>query len=294
MRPQAAPGRCPRLGRRPGAVAPDVSPMVPAPPQSDRATMSPADWAHAYAGADWRVFPVVPSGKKPAYKGWRRDATTDPELITRHWRRQPSPNVGVVAGEAFDAWDIEAPHLPALREHLRTGVHALPLTPVARSGRGGIHILTQPTGVDRSRDLFLNGVHIGELKSTGGFIVACPSVTEGPYSWLRLPVGLAVAPAPLWLLDLLDRPRLEPPLRRPTARRWDVARSLDALAVAVRDAGEGRRNRYLYWATCRAIEEGVPETVAVAVMTRAALAAGLDRTEIEATIRSAMQRRDVS
>jgi hypothetical protein len=32
----------------------------------------------------WRVFPVVPRGKRPLYAGWQHDATTDPGLISRY------------------------------------------------------------------------------------------------------------------------------------------------------------------------------------------------------------------
>ena len=249
-----------------------------------------ATWAQAaYTPVGWRVFPVVTGGKKPLYRGWQRDATTDPEMIARYWRREPSPNIGVVAGETFDAWDIEVAHVAALRGYLRRGGHELPLTPVARTGRGGIHILTEPTGVGGSRDLYLDGTHVGELKSSGGFIVVCPSVTQGPYTWLRMPEAMAVAPAPPWLLALLERPRraIPPPRRRGSSKA--PAQALDALAVAVRDAGEGRRNNFLYWAMRRALEEGIPAPIATKVLLRAALVAGLEESETQATIRSALE-----
>jgi hypothetical protein len=195
----------------------------------------------------------------------------------------------IVAGEAFDAWDIEVAHLPALREYLRRGGHSLPAPPVARTGRGGIHLLTVPTGVGGSRDLYLDGVHVGEVRSTGGLIVVCPSVTEGPYSWLRLPAGMAVEPAPDWLLALLERPRRVTWLlpRRNTLK--DPARALGVLAVAVRDASEGCRNKYLYWAMRRALEEVIPATIAAGVLFRAAIAAGLDEPETQSTISSALE-----
>lgn len=254
------------------------------------AQMATSDWARTvYAPAGWRLFPVVPGGKKPLYAGWQRDATTDPKLIARLWRREPSPNIAAVTGEAFDAWDVEVAHLAALREYLLRGGDPLPLTPVARSGRGGIHILTQPTGVGGGRDLYLGGIHVGELKSTGGFIVICPSVTEGPYTWLWAPDGMAVEPAPDRLLALLERPRWGTVRQRRRSTSDDPAQALDALAVAVRDAVEGVRNKYLYWAMRRALEEDIPARVAASVLLRAALAAGLDERESQATIRLALE-----
>lgn len=136
--------------------------------------MTTEDWARLYASLGWRVFPVVSSDKRPLYRGWQRDATTDPAQIARSWRREPGPNIGVVCGEEFDAFDIEAAHLVAVRQWLDARGYRLPLTPLARTGRGGIHLLVAPTGIGRGRDLVLAGVHIGELKSTGGFIVVCP------------------------------------------------------------------------------------------------------------------------
>ena len=137
-----------------------------------------------------------------------------------------------------------------------------------------------------SRDLHLNGLHIGELKSTGGFIVACPSITTGAYTWRLTPEEVPVSPAPEWLLGLLQ------PYRPATVSRQRAAQhaawALDALAVAVRDADQGRRNKYLYWAVRRAADEGIPTHVASKVLMRAALGSGLESSEVEATIRSAL------
>ena len=258
--------------------------------QPSSAPGTTADWARdVYAPAGWRSFPVTPGGKKPLFTGWQRDATTDPAMVNLYWRGEPGPNIGIVAGETFDAWDIEVGHVAAFRDFLHRGGHHLPPTPIARTGRGGIHVLTQPTGVGGSRDLYLDGIHVGELKSSGGLIVVCPSVTEGPYSWLWMSEGMAVVPAPDFLLPMLERPRraISPTRRGTTAR--NPARALDALAVAVRDAGAGRRNKYVYWAMRRALEEGIPARIASCVLTRAALEAGLDNVEVRASIDSALK-----
>ena len=69
--------------------------------------------------------------------------------------------------------------------------------------------------------------------------------------------------------------------------------ALDALACAVRDEPEGNRNGILYWATCRAIEEGIRADIVAEVLNRAAVAAGLPNDEANATLRSAMQRNGV-
>src|ERR1035437_787650 len=61
----------------------------------------------------------------------------------------------------------------------------------------------------------------------------------------------------------------------------DPAAALDALACAVRDEPEGNRNALLYWAACRALDEGIRADIAAEVLSRAALAAGLSRAETD-------------
>ena len=247
------------------------------------------EWALAYAAVGWRVFPLWPGEKRPIYDKWPEGATTDPELIERYFRN-PENNIGVVCGESFDAWDIEAPHLEAFAAHMNGLGVTLPEAPIAQTGRGGRHILTQPTGVTGSRNLYLDGTHIGELKSRGGFIVIAPSRTEHQYIWLYAPEKMETSPAPGWMLQLLDRPRGEP--QKFASRITDVDQLIHVLSVlsdAVHSAGEGKRNSYLYWAVRRALEEGVPLDYAVEEFETVAREAGLEEHEIEATIRSAAE-----
>ena len=100
--------------------------------------MTTRDWALLYALLGWRVFAVVPGGKRPMYRGWQRDVTTDPELIGRYWRAEAGPNIGIICGEKFDAFDVEADHLAALRRWADARGHRLPETPLAQTGRGGV------------------------------------------------------------------------------------------------------------------------------------------------------------
>jgi hypothetical protein len=231
------------------------------------------------------------------FKGWQSDATTDPALLRQYWNGKAGAerNLGLVCGESFDAWDIEVEHVPLLNEWLARDGHVLPESPIASTGRGGIHLLTQPTGVDGTRKLYLDGTHIGELKSTGGFILACPSETVDLYRWMHLPDRLALAPAPDWLRVLLERPaaarrRFETRVASPK----DQTAVLGPLAGSVARANHGYRNSYLYWAMRRAIEEGVPVIHARNVLTVAAKEAGLEDREIAQTIESALTAESVA
>jgi RepB DNA-primase from phage plasmid len=77
--------------------------------------------------------------------------------------------------------------------------------------------------------------------------------------------------------------------RRPAARRFAKAPgdSLGRLVRTVREAAVGERNALLFWAACRAQEEGHE---AREELHQAALAAGLAEHEIESTLSSAERR----
>ena len=252
-------------------------------------SLSPtAEWALYYRRAGWRVFPIKRGEKRPIYDGWQSGATTDPDLIERYFS-DARRNIAVVCGEQFDAWDIEVEHVKAFSGWMLDNGYQLPENPMATTGRLGLHYLTAPTGVNGTRYLWLNGEHIGELKSTGGFILVAPSVTENQYRWMWHPYHLTVQPAPDWLLGLLERPKTVKRLPTRLATPADVVAVLGALAGSVAHAGEGNRNNYLYWALRRALEEGVPAPQAIEVLRAAALEAGLDRHETDRTIESAVE-----
>jgi len=257
--------------------------------------LTTVDWALGYARLGYRVFPLLPGDKRPIYRGWQADATTDPAMVRQYFTADPTRNIGVVCGEKFDAWDIEVEHVAALTEHMAQNGYVLPEAPIAQTGRGGMHILTVPTGVNHTRQLHLDGTHIGELKSTGGFIVVAPSKTVAAYRWTWAPPGMGASAAPQWLLDLLERPKAAP--RRFKDRLTqpnDIVAVLGQLGGAVLHAGEGSRNNYLYWAMRTALDEGVPPDEAKVALVGAGKTAGLDEREIQATLRSAYEAESVT
>jgi hypothetical protein len=254
---------------------------------SDRIGVSrTASWARAYADLGWRVYPVERAGKRPVYGGWLTDATTDPMLIDRWWPRDTgAPNIGVVAGETFDVFDIEAPHVKAFEAAVPGGT--LPATPVARSGRGGLHVYVAPLGLG-TRRLVLQGVHIGELKGSGGVLVP-PSMTTGPYEWLRDPSTVTVTAAPRWMRAMVQEAR---PIATGAVGRLTPSRAVALMAGLYRvvaEAREGERNGLLYWATRRVAEHGIDRDAAVSILLSAALSAGLPEREARATIASGLR-----
>lgn len=245
------------------------------------------EWALAYAGLGWRVFPVASGGKKPMYKGWQRDATTDPGLIARYWRSGPGPNIGIVTGEMFDVVDIEAPHVDAFRQAVSQ--HELPDAPLVRSGRGGVHLYVTPLGRGTQR-LELDGVHIGEWKGSGG-VVAPPSITEAGYAWLRSPLERPLPDAPDWLCGLIVTSRGPSATTQVTTLTPSRAIALaHGLYDVVSRAQEGERNRLLFWASCRAAEHGLDPSAITEILESAAVKAGLSEREARATIASGLGR----
>lgn len=246
-----------------------------------------ASWACAYARLGWRVYPVERGGKRPMFGGWISDATTDEGRIARWWPRDSgAPNIGVVAGESFDVFDIEAPHVEAF-EAAALG-RLMPETPIARSGRGGLHVYVAPFHIG-TRRLVLRGVHIGELKGSGGVVVP-PSTTTGAYEWLRDPSTVSIAPAPRWMRGVIVE--AAPMSASDTGARMTPSRAVALMAGLCRvvsEAREGERNGILYWATRRVAEHGIDRDAARDILLAAASAAGLPEREAQATIASGLR-----
>jgi hypothetical protein len=250
-------------------------------------TSGTATAALTYAAMGWRVYPAERGGKRPLFTGWLRDATTDPALIGRWWPRNAgAPNIGVVAGERFDVIDIESEHVAGFHEAARS--RGLPSTPVARSGGGGLHLYLAPLGLG-TRRLMLHGVHIGELKGSGGVIVP-PSVTTEAYAWLRAPSDGPLAEAPAWLRSLADGPRRDGSRAQGRLSPSRAVALMAGLHRVVAGAAEGDRNALLFWAACRAAEHGVDRDAANEILLAAALQAGLPEREARATIASGFSR----
>ena len=189
-------------------------------------------------------------------------------------------------GLGLDVIDIEAEHVRAFRE--AADALGLPATPIARSGGGGHHLYVAPLGLG-TRRLVLHGVHIGELKGSGGVLVP-PSVTTGAYAWLRPPSDVPVADAPAWLRTLAHGPRHEGPRAHGRLSPSRAVALVAGLHRVVAEAREGERNAVLFWAACRAAEHGVDPDAAAEILLAAALQAGLPEREARATIASGLAR----
>ncbi|GGX82473.1 DNA primase [Streptomyces minutiscleroticus] len=171
----------------------------------------------------------------------------------------------------------------ALRELALRHLFTIPDTVVVLTPSGGRHIwLTGPPDVvvPNSAGRLAPGI---DIRGAGGYLVGPGSRTEhGVYSAAPGTAHLAPAPCPPALLRLL----LPPPRTPRTASAPAGGRHGEGLVQFVLAAHEGQRNTRLFWAACRAYEDGIGPSLAPALID-AALRAGLTDREARSTVASA-------
>jgi hypothetical protein len=251
--------------------------------------------ALAYAARGWPVFPCRPDFpacpspgkcdcKAPNTAHGFHDATTDPAAIRAWWEQHPRDNVAIATGAPGpDVLDVDvtpggdgwAGFGRLKRAGMLTGAVVLVRTP-----RGGLHAYyagtAQPCGS------LTRAGHFIDFKARGGYVLAPPSAVHGkPYELLDQRDQRDLAHCLDWqtVRRILDPPR--GPIQLPPGRGdgSDIGR----LAEWVAAQPEGNRNNGLFWAACRAVENGFDPGELVA----AAVSAGLTETEACRTIDSA-------
>ena len=160
--------------------------------------MTPKHPSHSaalkYAARGWRVIPL--EGKLPLTKHAYKDGSIDPATIDEWWRRWSKANVGIVVGAESDLCVVDIdPRAGGSREALGQ----VPDTLSVNTGVGGTHLYFRFHPRARRRTVS-PGI---ELKATGGYVVAPPSVhpeTLQPYRWSE--GTTEVAPLPEILLNV--------------------------------------------------------------------------------------------
>ncbi len=263
--------------------------------------MAALDHALAYSRAGWPTFPLKPGGKVPATAHGCKDATTDPDRITRWWTDMPTANIGIATGSLLV---VDLDHKETVNgwtEWLALVANLAPdqLEPDTwevgtPTGGGHLYFRMPAVPVKNSASKVAPGI---DVRGQGGYIVAPPSkVPAGRYT---IESSEPVAALPNWL-DTLLSPTARPPARRspasdtaskpPPAHPATPRTALDAELDRVRSAATGTRNDLL----CRAafklgqlVDRGDLERHAVTnELLDAANRVGLTETEALATIRS--------
>lgn len=152
--------------------------------------MNLASAALAYAKAGWAVFPLLPGGKTPLYKGGVNDATTDDATVRRWWSKQPKANIGI----ALKRSGLGVVDLDVKPEKGKDGVKELESIMLVDGELGDVAVQTTPSGgrhhVFKQRGSMLDKVDwrkgIDILTAKHRYIVAEPSVLTGlkrGYAW---------------------------------------------------------------------------------------------------------------
>jgi Bifunctional DNA primase/polymerase, N-terminal len=231
------------------------------------------------AARGWAVFPCRWRGenaKAPLTNNGQHDASRDPDQIRVWWTRWPQAQIGAVVPESLLVIDVDPRNGGSLAA-LESLTGPLPETWSGRNDGGHHRFYRRPGGPLTSTRL-PKGI---DLK-VNGYTILPPSIhpaTGKPYRWEEH----EAADVPNGVLHLLH------PKPAPTAGGETYAPTPGALAGLLRtvaEAGEGNRNKALYWAARRVVEEGYP-AAALQALGVAARHAGLTDREILRTLTSA-------
>ncbi len=236
-------------------------------------------------GAAIPVFPCEPRGKRPLTPHGFKDATKDERTITAWWTRWPKANIAMPTGAGtYDVLDVDVrPNgngWAAFNRLNAAGLLAGALA-IVRTPSSGVHVYfpgtAQPSGSLPKHHL--------DLKATGGYVLLPPSYVEtehyrGSYAFESDSRAEATGEPLDWAACVA---LLTPPVPRPLRPERRQGRP-SGLGVWLRKQPEGNRNRALYWAARRALEEGCEDP---GFLFEAALAIGLPEIEIRRTLASA-------
>lgn len=243
--------------------------------------MPTRDDALALADAGWAVLPL--HGKLPLTPHGVRDATTDPEQVSRWWANGAKHNIGARVPASLLVLDFDPQNGGSVEDLESATGEPLPetLTVISGRGTGGQHrYFLHPGGTTTGRRL-PQGI---DIKTATGYCVMPPSVHPASgraYRWeVHTPQHLPGAVRALLI------PATPMPRRRSGAPAPEKALHL---VRYVSQLGEGNRNAGLYWAACRAVEERHSGEV-FDMLEGAAVAAGLSEDEARRTVASARRK----
>ena len=236
--------------------------------------------ALAYAAAGWPVFPCRPDAKIPATRHGCKDATTSPPTICAWWQRA-TYNVAIATGAPGpDVLDVDV-HATGSGwtgyERLKNAGMITGALRMVRTRSGGLHVYFSGT---TQRNGSLPRAHL-DFRATGGYVLAPPSTVEGSPYELLFP-GDDRHQTFDWFAAV---ELLAPAASRRHSRSGSGTAGLVAFVSRLE---EGERNRGLFWAACRAMDEG--HAGALDDLVAAAIRTGLSKTEATRTVASARRR----
>ncbi len=176
--------------------------------------MTKKEWALSLASEGFFIFVLHPLGKTPVHTGWQDAATRDPAVIDQWWSINPEYNIGIYTGKFGDEGgallvvdvDVEEGK-NGFQELLRLELEGweLPRTRSYDTPTGGRHYVYRArASVRQGANVLARGL---DIRSRGGYIVACGSVTpDGRYT---IHDDYALEYAPQWLVDACEPEQME-------------------------------------------------------------------------------------
>lgn len=247
-----------------------------------------------YANLGVPVFPCVPGGKQPLTPNGFHDATSSARVVHAWWERTPEANIGLPTGARTGVLVIDVDIHPGgsgfeAFERARSEGLGDRWGWLVRTPSGGIHAY-YPTGRQEQRSWQVPSAHI-DFRGDGGYVIAPPSRIEvdgiaKTYDVIAVTTQTARTVDAIQLRQFLEPPRPRPAVRAPAALSSPHCHP-PALARTVALTPEGGRNRALFWASCRMVENDFTPADIATWLTPAAQHAGLGDREIETTINSA-------
>lgn len=225
------------------------------------------------------------NGKRPLTPRGFKDFTTDPDQIRKWWQAYPNANIGARPPEWAVVLDIDPRNGGMETWQQLTGKTVHPTdTLVTLTGSGGWHIWYRLPYAAPIRGHAGKGI---DVKARNGYLVMPGSThpdTGQPYevaNWCSLR-RLPELPLVLRKHVYTPPPKPAPVIPRNLQRRR--AATGEHLVEWLADALPGSRNSMLFWAACRALENGYDVLDALAAT---AEQIGLPPTEVHRTINSA-------
>lgn len=262
-----------------------------------------------YAASGQPVFPCYPitvelddtvhTAKSPLTSGGLYAATTDPDQIRRWWTRWPEALIGLPTGLIYDVLDVDIkPDVDgrvAFRFLAGLGLIWDNVVRIVGTASGGSHYYfpTDPDNPMRNATFARHGI---DLRGAGGYVIAAPGLVYNPDGKGVVGAYETRADRPASEGRPLDHEKVRALLGGTQGSRQGAVRgarasrprkgegSPEALAAWLRSRRPGERNSALFWAACRAAEDGQD----TAPLLDAAMEAGLSEAEARRTIRSAM------
>ena len=247
-------------------------------------------------GMGYACFPCR-RDKRPATTNGFKDAVMGRDAIEALWRQYPGELVGVATGamSGIAVVDVDTTKHDAAREWwIKNRARLLPARVHCTQSGGGHVIYRHRPGLTCSASKIARGV---DVRADGGYIIWWPGAG---YPVLE---DSGIRPWPEWLTLLLAPGPPVPAV--PISRRALAVRDGDLRPVLHRAvgiiriialAGEGERNRSLYWAACRAKDMVVAGELdhaagmqVLEAIREAAAQAGLAQREVDRTITSAFR-----